>query len=91
MTRRLAATGFLLTQVSSNKASSRPDELISPTSPQWSDAIAIDAAAGAGLVQMCLDGLHGGSAYATYWAAAAAHPTIASDVTGDCQPVVLIP
>ena len=84
----LAASGFLLTQVSSDNASSRADELTSPTSPLSSDAIAIDATARAGLVQMCLDGLHDGSAYAKYRAAAAADPTIGADVTGDCQRVV---
>ena len=45
----------------------------------------------AGLVQMRLDGLHDDSRYAKYRVAAAAHPTVAADLTGDCQPVVSIP
>ncbi len=89
--RGLAASGFLLTQVSSDKTSARADDLILPTSPLLSDAGVINAAARAEFVQLCLDGLHDGSACAKYRAAAAAHPTIPADLTGDCQPVVSIP
>jgi hypothetical protein len=87
----LAASGFLLTQASSDKRPSPADELISPTSPLSSDAIAINAATRAGFVQLCLEGLHDGSAYAKYRAAAAAHPTMAAGLTADCQPVVSTP
>ncbi len=89
--RGLAASGFLLTQVPLDKAPSRADELISPTSPLSSDALVINAATRAGLVRLCLDGSHDGSGYAKSRAAAAAHPTVAADLTGDCQPVVSIP
>ncbi len=88
----LAASGLLLTQASSDKASSPAVELISPTtSPLSTDAVAINAATRAGFVQMCLDGLHDASAQAKYRAAAAAHPTIAADLTADCQSVVSSP
>jgi hypothetical protein len=61
---------ILRLQVASDKASSRADELFSPTSPLSSNGIAINAATRAGLGQMCLDGLHDGSKYAKYRAAA---------------------
>jgi hypothetical protein len=87
----LAASGLLLTQASSDNPSSPAVELISPPSPLSTDAVAINAATRAGFVQMCLDGLHDPSALARYRAAAAAHPTIAADLTEDCQSVVSSP
>ena len=77
--RALGASGSPLTQLSSDKASSRADEPISPTSPPSSDVTAIKVATRARRPQMCLDRLHNDSPYAKYRAAA------------HCQTVVSIP
>jgi hypothetical protein len=65
-------------------SATRPTQQTTTTSQISLDAVTAQAANEAGLVQVCLAGLHDADAHARYAATAAAHPAIAAQIGPDC-------